>query len=163
MRMRVCASQVKMRELGVLGHSQYKLCCMLDHKAMLTVQTEKYGEPAAGLAAGWQSWGSGAQPQHAPVLPLTGHDLPAACRCVQVSLTASRCSSSGQRWAPLAGSACAAVCASTTTAGARVSCRVTAAADTLLRACAAAVAAARNASQFPQYTPDNTVMLDDLR
>jgi len=32
-----------MRELGVLGNSQYKLVCMLDHKAMLTVQTEKYG------------------------------------------------------------------------------------------------------------------------
>ena len=32
-----------MKELGVLGNSQYKLVCMLDHKAMLTVQTEKYG------------------------------------------------------------------------------------------------------------------------
>lgn len=37
------ALQVKMRELGVLGNEQYKLVCMLDHKAMLTVQTEKYG------------------------------------------------------------------------------------------------------------------------
>jgi hypothetical protein len=35
--------QVKMRELGVLGNDNYKLVCMLDHKAMLTVQTEKYG------------------------------------------------------------------------------------------------------------------------
>jgi ubiquitin-like domain-containing CTD phosphatase 1 len=35
--------QVKMRELGVLGNANYKLVCMLDHKAMLTVQTEKYG------------------------------------------------------------------------------------------------------------------------
>lgn len=32
-----------MRELGVLGNDNYKLVCMLDHKAMLTVQTEKYG------------------------------------------------------------------------------------------------------------------------
>lgn len=32
-----------MRELGVLGNANYKLVCMLDHKAMLTVQTEKYG------------------------------------------------------------------------------------------------------------------------
>jgi hypothetical protein len=37
------AVQVKMRELGVLGNANYKLVCMLDHKAMLTVQTEKYG------------------------------------------------------------------------------------------------------------------------
>lgn len=35
--------EVKMRELGVLGNANYKLCCMLDHKAMLTVQTERYG------------------------------------------------------------------------------------------------------------------------
>lgn len=32
-----------MKELGVLGNDNYKLVCMLDHKAMLTVQTEKYG------------------------------------------------------------------------------------------------------------------------
>ena len=36
--------QVKMRELGVSTHPDYKLTCMLDHKAMITVQTEKYGE-----------------------------------------------------------------------------------------------------------------------
>ena len=36
--------QVKMRELGVSTHQDYKLTCMLDHKAMITVQTEKYGE-----------------------------------------------------------------------------------------------------------------------
>ncbi|KAF8065667.1 ublcp1 [Scenedesmus sp. PABB004] len=35
--------EVKMQELGVLGNSQYKLVCMLDHKAMVTVQTERYG------------------------------------------------------------------------------------------------------------------------
>lgn len=35
--------QVKMRELGVSTHQDYKLTCMLDHKAMITVQTEKYG------------------------------------------------------------------------------------------------------------------------
>ena len=33
-----------MRELGVLGHAEYKVSFMLDHKAMITVQTEKYGE-----------------------------------------------------------------------------------------------------------------------
>lgn len=27
----------------MLGNDNYKLVCMLDHKAMLTVQTEKYG------------------------------------------------------------------------------------------------------------------------
>ena len=36
--------QVKMRELGVSTHSDYKITCMLDHRAMITVQTEKYGE-----------------------------------------------------------------------------------------------------------------------
>ena len=36
--------QVKMRELGLCTHQDYKLTCMLDHKAMITVQTEKYGE-----------------------------------------------------------------------------------------------------------------------
>jgi hypothetical protein len=41
--MLLCDLQVKMRELGVLGNDNYKLVCMLDHKAMLTVQTEKYG------------------------------------------------------------------------------------------------------------------------
>eukprot|EP00879_Flechtneria_rotunda_P027531 GHRR01029497.1.p1 GENE.GHRR01029497.1~~GHRR01029497.1.p1 ORF type:complete len:199 (+),score=47.63 GHRR01029497.1:240-836(+) len=35
--------EVKMRELGVLGNSQYKIVCLLDHQAMVTVQTEKYG------------------------------------------------------------------------------------------------------------------------
>jgi hypothetical protein len=35
--------QVKMRELGLTTHQDYKLTCMLDHKAMITVQTEKYG------------------------------------------------------------------------------------------------------------------------
>lgn len=35
--------EVKMRELGVLGNSNYSLTCMLDHKAMVTVFTEKYG------------------------------------------------------------------------------------------------------------------------
>lgn len=32
-----------MRELGVLGHAEYKVSFMLDHRAMITVQTEKYG------------------------------------------------------------------------------------------------------------------------
>ncbi len=35
--------QVKMRELGVTTHSDYRVTLMLDHRAMITVQTEKYG------------------------------------------------------------------------------------------------------------------------
>ncbi|GBF89622.1 ubiquitin-like domain-containing CTD phosphatase [Raphidocelis subcapitata] len=35
--------EVKMRELGCLGSSEFKITCMLDHAAMVTVQTEKYG------------------------------------------------------------------------------------------------------------------------
>mmetsp|Transcript_14455 Transcript_14455/g.31326 ORF Transcript_14455/g.31326 Transcript_14455/m.31326 type:complete len:322 (-) Transcript_14455:948-1913(-) len=35
--------EVKMKELGVLGHPDYKVTCMLDHAAMVTVNTEKYG------------------------------------------------------------------------------------------------------------------------
>mmetsp|Transcript_3118 Transcript_3118/g.7811 ORF Transcript_3118/g.7811 Transcript_3118/m.7811 type:complete len:329 (-) Transcript_3118:143-1129(-) len=35
--------EVKMKELGVSTHENYKLVCMLDHSAMLTVATEKYG------------------------------------------------------------------------------------------------------------------------
>ncbi len=35
--------EVKMRELGVLGHPNYRLTCMLDHAAMVTVATDKYG------------------------------------------------------------------------------------------------------------------------
>lgn len=30
--------EVKMRELGVLGNDDYKITCMLDHAAMVTVQ-----------------------------------------------------------------------------------------------------------------------------
>lgn len=30
--------EVKMRELGVLGNANYKITCMLDHAAMVTVQ-----------------------------------------------------------------------------------------------------------------------------
>lgn len=32
-----------LQELGVLSHADYKITCMLDHAAMVTVQTEKYG------------------------------------------------------------------------------------------------------------------------
>ena len=32
-----------MQELGVLGHPDYKLVCLLDHAAMVTVRTERYG------------------------------------------------------------------------------------------------------------------------
>lgn len=35
--------EVKMRELGVLGNPNYKLVTLMDHQAMLTVQTDKYG------------------------------------------------------------------------------------------------------------------------
>mmetsp|Transcript_16732 Transcript_16732/g.28707 ORF Transcript_16732/g.28707 Transcript_16732/m.28707 type:complete len:323 (-) Transcript_16732:615-1583(-) len=35
--------EVKMRELGVTTHSDYKISFMLDHAAMLTVNTDKYG------------------------------------------------------------------------------------------------------------------------
>ena len=35
--------QVKMRELGVLTNENYKILMLLDHGAMITVQTEKYG------------------------------------------------------------------------------------------------------------------------
>ena len=35
--------QVKMRELGVTCHSDYKVTLMMDHKSMVTVKTDKYG------------------------------------------------------------------------------------------------------------------------
>mmetsp|Transcript_47453 Transcript_47453/g.152013 ORF Transcript_47453/g.152013 Transcript_47453/m.152013 type:complete len:313 (-) Transcript_47453:150-1088(-) len=35
--------EVKMRELGVLSNPNYKVAFMLDHSAMITVTTEKYG------------------------------------------------------------------------------------------------------------------------
>ncbi|KAK9828309.1 hypothetical protein WJX74_008288 [Apatococcus lobatus] len=35
--------EVKMRELGVTTHPDYKISFMLDHRAMITVQTERYG------------------------------------------------------------------------------------------------------------------------
>jgi hypothetical protein len=35
--------QVKMQELGVATHPAYQIVCYLDHKAMVTVHTEKYG------------------------------------------------------------------------------------------------------------------------
>ena len=34
---------MKMKELGVSTHSQYKLCFMLDSSAMISVHTPKYG------------------------------------------------------------------------------------------------------------------------
>lgn len=50
-----------MRELGVLGNAGYKLVCMLDHKAMLTVRTDKYGvfdcKPLAFIWAKVHGWG----------------------------------------------------------------------------------------------------------
>ena len=38
--------EVKMRELGVTTHPDYKVAFMLDHRAMITVQTQRYGEPS---------------------------------------------------------------------------------------------------------------------
>ncbi|PNW84301.1 hypothetical protein CHLRE_04g228900v5 [Chlamydomonas reinhardtii] len=35
--------EVKMKELGVLGHPAYSITCLLDHTAMVTVHTDKYG------------------------------------------------------------------------------------------------------------------------
>ena len=35
-----------MRELGCASHPAYRLVCYLDHKAMVTCRTEKYGMPA---------------------------------------------------------------------------------------------------------------------
>ena len=40
---RAAAEQVKMRELGCAGHPTYRLVCYLDHKAMVTCRTDKYG------------------------------------------------------------------------------------------------------------------------
>ena len=41
---RSAAEQVKMRELGCASHPAYRLTCYLDHKAMVTCRTDKYGE-----------------------------------------------------------------------------------------------------------------------
>ncbi|KAG2486031.1 hypothetical protein HYH03_015239 [Edaphochlamys debaryana] len=35
--------EVKMKELGVLGNASYQITCLLDHTAMVTVCTDKYG------------------------------------------------------------------------------------------------------------------------
>ena len=35
--------ELKMRELGVLNHAEYSITAMLDHQAMITVQTERHG------------------------------------------------------------------------------------------------------------------------
>ena len=35
--------EVKMKELGVSTHTQYKLCFMLDSLAMISIHTPKYG------------------------------------------------------------------------------------------------------------------------
>lgn len=40
---RAAAEQVKMRELGCASHPAYRLVCYLDHKAMVTCRTDKYG------------------------------------------------------------------------------------------------------------------------
>lgn len=35
--------EVKMKELGVLSHPDYKVTAMVDHLAMITVQSESHG------------------------------------------------------------------------------------------------------------------------
>ena len=49
-----------MKELGVLGNTNYKIVCLLDHSAMLTVRTEKYGvfdcKPLAFIWAKFQEY-----------------------------------------------------------------------------------------------------------
>ena len=42
--------EVKMQQLGVLNNPDYKITFMLDHKAMITVQTEKYGKLSSLLS-----------------------------------------------------------------------------------------------------------------
>ena len=37
------AEQVKMRELGVTTHADYRVALLMDHKSMVTVRTDKYG------------------------------------------------------------------------------------------------------------------------
>ena len=39
---------VKMKALGVLTHSDFKITFMMDYKSMLTLHTERYGVHAAG-------------------------------------------------------------------------------------------------------------------
>lgn len=36
--------EVKMQQLGVTSNPNYKIAFMLDHKAMITVRTEKHGK-----------------------------------------------------------------------------------------------------------------------
>ena len=36
--------EVKMQQLGVTNNPNYKVTFMLDHKAMITVRTEKHGK-----------------------------------------------------------------------------------------------------------------------
>lgn len=40
---------VKMQQLGVTNNPNYKITFMLDHKAMMTVRTEKYGKHVGRL------------------------------------------------------------------------------------------------------------------
>jgi len=41
-----------MRELGVTTHADYKVTLLMDHKSMVTVNTEKYGGFSTRLVAG---------------------------------------------------------------------------------------------------------------
>lgn len=43
--------EVKMQQLGVTNNPNYKITFMLDHKAMITVRTEKYGEQTHALGS----------------------------------------------------------------------------------------------------------------
>lgn len=53
--------EVKMKELGVSTHSQYKLCFMLDSSAMISVHTPKYGvievKPLGVIWSKFPHWG----------------------------------------------------------------------------------------------------------
>lgn len=40
---------IKMQQLGVMNNPNYKITFMLDHKAMMTVRTEKYGKYGAEI------------------------------------------------------------------------------------------------------------------
>lgn len=54
--------EVKMKELGVSTHSQYKLCFMLDSSAMISVHTPKYGvievKPLGVIWGKFPQWGA---------------------------------------------------------------------------------------------------------
>ena len=52
--MLLAVTQVKMRELGVTTHSDYRVTLLMDHKSMVTVRTDKYGVQLYITLAGQQ-------------------------------------------------------------------------------------------------------------